>query len=68
MDKQSNIHAPIGKLSFETSALFENGSELIVAVEHARPSVVKGVFIKGMAASSTMGPGIKLEATNWRRK
>jgi large subunit ribosomal protein L1 len=68
MDKQSNIHAPIGKLSFETQALFENGAELVTAVEHARPSVVKGIFIKSMSASSTMGPGLKLDLANWRAK
>lgn len=68
MDKQSNIHAPIGKLSFEARALFENGSELIEAVEHSRPPVVKGVFIKSMAISSTMGPGLKLDLANWRSK
>jgi large subunit ribosomal protein L1 len=68
MDKQSNIHAPIGKLSFQTQALFENGAELIAAVEHARPSVVKGIFIKSMSASSTMGPGLKLDLANWRAK
>jgi large subunit ribosomal protein L1 len=68
MDKQSNIHAPIGKLSFDSSALFQNGSELITAVEHARPSVVKGIFIKSMSISSTMGPGIKLDLTNWRKQ
>lgn len=68
MDKQSNIHAPIGRLSFETQALFENGSELIGAVEHARPPVVKGMFIKSMAVSSTMGPGLKLDLANWQSK
>lgn len=68
MDKQSNIHAPIGKLSFEANALFENGSELISAVEHARPPVVKGIFIKSMAVSSTMGPGLRLDLANWRSK
>ncbi len=66
MDKQSNIHAVIGKLSFETPALFENGTELIEAVKHTRPSVVKGIFIKNMSVSSTMGPGLKLDLANWR--
>lgn len=68
MDKQSNIHALIGRLSFETSALFENGSELIVAVEHARPQILKGTFIRSMSISSTMGPGLKLDLANWRGK
>ncbi|MBL7071982.1 MAG: 50S ribosomal protein L1 [Candidatus Omnitrophica bacterium] len=68
MDKQSNIHALIGKLSFETQALFENGSELIEAIEHSKPPVVKGIFIKSIAASSTMGPGVRLDLANWRNK
>lgn len=68
MDKQSNIHAIIGKLSFETSALLENGTELIRAIEHARPPVIKGTFIKSMSVSSSMGPGIKLDSANWHAK
>ncbi|MBN1871693.1 MAG: 50S ribosomal protein L1 [Candidatus Omnitrophica bacterium] len=68
MDKQSNIHAPIGKLSFETNALCENGKELIGAIEHSRPSVVKGVFIKSMSISSTMGPGLKLDLIRWNNR
>jgi len=68
MDKQSNVHAPIGKLSFQNQALFENGAKLIEAVEQARPHVVKGVFIKSMSISSTMGPGLKLDLANWRSK
>lgn len=68
MDKQSNIHAPIGKLSFQTHALFENAAGLIEAVEHARPQIVKGVFIKSISISSTMGPGLKLDLANWRSK
>ena len=68
MDKQSNIHAIIGKLSFETSALLENGTELIKAIEDTRPTAVKGAFIKSISASSTMGPGLKLDLLNWRTK
>jgi len=68
MDKQSNIHAPIGKLSFDTSAIYENGIKLIEAVEHAKPSVVKGIYIKGMTLSSTMGPGVRLDSASWRAK
>ncbi len=68
MDKQSNIHAPIGKVTFDTEALFENGARLIEAVEHARPSVVKGAFVKSMTISSTMGPGLKLDLSGWRDK
>ncbi|MDD5679851.1 MAG: 50S ribosomal protein L1 [Candidatus Omnitrophica bacterium] len=67
MDKQSNIHAMIGKLSFETKALFENGAELIDSVERAKPHVVKGIFLKNMSISSTMGPGLRLDIANWRK-
>ena len=68
MDKQANIHVPIGKLSFETPSLFENGAELIDAIEHSKPPVVKGAFIKSISVSSTMGPGLKLNFANWRNK
>jgi large subunit ribosomal protein L1 len=67
MDKQSNIHAMIGKLSFETNKLFENGTELIEAVERVKPPVIKGIFIKSMSVSSTMGPGLRLDAADWRK-
>jgi len=67
MDKQSNIHAMIGKLSFETKALFENGSELIECVERSKPHTVKGVFLKNMSISSTMGPGLRLDIANWQK-
>ena len=68
MDKQSNVHVLIGKLSFATPSLFENGTEIIEAIERAKPSAVKGVFIKSLSASSTMGPGLKLDLANWRAK
>lgn len=67
MDKQSNIHAMIGKLSFETKSLFENGTELIESVERAKPPVTKGIFIKSMSVSSTMGPGLRLDSADWRK-
>lgn len=67
MDKQSNVHAMIGKLSFETISLIENGIELIEAVERTKPPVIKGIFVKGLSVSSTMGPGVRLDTTGWRR-
>lgn len=66
MDKQSNIHAAIGKLSFPTEKLCDNGAALIDAVFAAKPATVRGVFVKGMSLSSTMGPGVKLDPNNWR--
>lgn len=61
MDKQANIHVPIGKVSFEEKALKENAASLIEAIQAARPQGVKGDLIKGAALSSTMGPGLKLK-------
>lgn len=67
MDKQSNIHAIIGKLSFETNLLIENGIELIEAVERAKPPTTKGIFVKNLSLSSTMGPGLRLDLADWRK-
>jgi len=60
MDKLSNIHFPIGRLSFEPKQLVENGQVALEAVVRARPSSVKGQMIKGLTLSSTMSPGIPL--------
>ena len=62
VDKNGIIHAPIGKLSFEDEKLIENAQALIDAVARAKPASAKGKYMKGGAVSSTMGPGIKLEA------
>jgi len=61
MDKQYNIQIPIGKLSFEDKALNENANKVIHAVTASRPSSVKGQFIRSIALSSSMGPGLKLK-------
>ena len=65
MSKQSDIHVPVGRISFSERALYENGSSLIKAVLHARPSSAKGQFIKTIFVSSTMGPGVKLDLNRW---
>lgn len=60
MDKQGNIHVPVGKISFEEKALKENARSLIDAVIAAKPQGAKGEFLKGLSISSTMGPGLRL--------
>lgn len=65
VDKTGVVHAPIGKLSFETSRLAENARALIEAVVSARPASAKGKYIKGIAISSTMSPGVKLDVSGW---
>ncbi|MEK9685319.1 MAG: 50S ribosomal protein L1 [Rhodospirillaceae bacterium] len=60
-EKAGLIHAGVGKASFEEKALFENITALVGAVSRAKPSGAKGTYIKRIALSSTMGPGIKLD-------
>ena len=63
LDKQADIHVPVGKLSFTDEALSENISALHQALLKARPASVKGAFIQRMTVSSTMGPGVRLDTT-----
>ncbi|RLC50628.1 MAG: 50S ribosomal protein L1 [Candidatus Cloacimonadota bacterium] len=61
IDKFSNLHIIAGKLSFEINQLKENILAIIAAIVRERPAALKGVFIKSIAVTSTMGPGIKLD-------
>ena len=61
VDKFSNLHIIAGKISFEADKLKENILAIIAAVVRERPATLKGVFIKSIAVTSTMGPGIKLD-------
>ena len=61
VDKTAIIHTPIGKVSFDTEKLLENSRTLIDSVIKARPSAVKGKYLKSVFLSSTMGPGISIE-------
>lgn len=60
-DKQGNLHCVFGKLSFKDDALEENLVTLLKTVREAKPSAIKGSFIKTMTLASTMGPGIRLD-------
>lgn len=61
VDKGSNIHAPIGKIAFELAHLKANALALIESVVKAKPSASKGIYVKSVGISSTMGVGIKLD-------
>jgi large subunit ribosomal protein L1 len=61
-DKTALVHVPVGKLSFSVQKLQENALTVISSVVKAKPSAAKGKYIKRIILSSTMGPGIELEA------
>ncbi|WP_027633562.1 50S ribosomal protein L1 [Clostridium hydrogeniformans] len=63
VDKTAIIHVPVGKKSFGEQKLMENFRVLMEAVVKAKPAAAKGQYIKSVAVSSTMGPGIKINST-----
>ena len=60
LDKTNIIHVPVGKASFEEDKLADNFQTLIDAIMKAKPSAVKGAYLKSVTLTSTMGPGVKL--------
>jgi len=60
LDKTNIIHVPIGKVSFGTDKLLDNFQTLMSAVIKAKPAAAKGQYLKSIAVSSTMSPGIKI--------
>lgn len=61
VDKTSNLHVPIGKVSFTAEKLYDNLAALMEAVKKARPAAAKGTYIKRITVTTTMGPGIKID-------
>ncbi len=64
IDKQGIIHASIGKASFSADKIKENAAELINAVVKLKPASSKGTYLKSIALSSTMSPGIKVDSSS----
>jgi large subunit ribosomal protein L1 len=60
LDKTNIIHCPIGKVSFGSEKLVDNFHTLMDAVVKAKPSAAKGVYLRSVVVTSTMGPGIKV--------
>ncbi len=64
VDKNANIHVPVGRASFTKEQLKENVVEVIRAIIKAKPSACKGVYLKSCCMSSTMGPGVRLDVAS----
>ena len=65
VDKAGNIHVPIGKVSFEESKLVENFTTIFETMVKAKPAAAKGTYMKNVAVTSTMGPGIKVDTASF---
>jgi large subunit ribosomal protein L1 len=61
VDKTAIVHAPVGKVSFGADKLLENAKALIDSVLKAKPAAAKGKYVKSIAMSSTMGPGVRVD-------
>ena len=61
-DRYGNVHVPIGKVSFTKEALSANLAAVLDELQRAKPASAKGRYMKGITLSSTMGPGIKIDA------
>ena len=66
VDKAGNVHAPIGKVSFGVDALETNFTAFMDQIVRAKPSAAKGVYIRSLSLSSTMGPGVAVDTTPYR--
>jgi large subunit ribosomal protein L1 len=66
VDKGGNVHAPIGKVSFGADALNENFTAFMDQIVRAKPAASKGVYVRNVTISSTMGPGVTIDTTPYR--
>ncbi|MEI8133940.1 MAG: 50S ribosomal protein L1 [bacterium] len=62
-DKQGNVHSTVGKASFEANKLTDNINMFINTIMRAKPGSSKGVYLKGVVISSTMGPSVRIDTT-----
>jgi len=65
LDKTNIVHVPLGKASFTEEALEENFKALMDAIMKAKPSAVKGTYLKSITLTSTMGPGVKVNTAKF---
>ncbi|HSM03214.1 MAG TPA: 50S ribosomal protein L1 [Longimicrobiales bacterium] len=67
VDKTGNVHAPIGKVSFDVEKLADNFGAFMDQIVRARPAAAKGAYVRSVTVSSTMGPGISVDPNLFRR-
>ena len=65
LDKTNIVHVPVGKASFTEEALQENFNALMDAIVKAKPSALKGQYLKSITLTSTMGPGVKVSVAKY---
>ena len=65
LDKANIIHVTLGKVSFTEEQLMQNFNALVGAIEKAKPSSVKGQYLKSISIATTMGPGVKIVANRY---
>ena len=63
LDRTANVHVPIGRANFSVEALTQNLAALMEAIMAVKPSASKGIYIRKVVLAATMGPGIKIDAT-----
>lgn len=66
VDKTGNVHAPIGKVSFQPDQLAANVQAFMDTILRAKPAAAKGLYIRSATLSSTMGPGVRLDTAGYR--
>jgi len=66
VDKAGNVHAPIGKVSFGVEALESNFTAFMDQIVRSKPAAAKGVYVRNVSVSSTMGPGVTIDSTLYR--
>jgi len=64
VDKAGIVHAPIGKISFESASLIANAHSLMDSIVKAKPAAAKGKYLKSVTLTSTMGPGVMIDTSH----
>jgi large subunit ribosomal protein L1 len=64
VDRTSNVHVPIGKASFDANGLMKNMAVLMEAIMAAKPSSIKGTYVRRVTLTSTMGPGVRVDVNS----